>query len=122
MKVPGPKTLFSLEAPTQTRTTTGGAAYTWAEQTTFNGSLEPLTTAEINAFERETEVYTHLSIVGYEEIGDSFATTLIPKNRVVVANADNQLVSETFNIVGFEPQRYPGNQIATFEIMLRKVL
>lgn len=122
MKVPGPKTLFSLQAPTQTRTATSGADYTFAEVTTFNGSLEPLTTAEINAFQREIEVYTHLSIIGYEEIGDSFATSLIPKNIVVVANADNQLASETFNIIGFEPQRYPGNKIATFEIMLRKVL
>jgi len=122
MIVPGPKTLFSLQAPTQTRTTTGGVDQTFAEVTTFNGSLEPLTTAEINAFQRETEVYTHLSIIGYEEIGDSFATSLIPGNIVVVANADNQLASETFDIIGVEPQRYPGNQIATFEIMLRKVL
>lgn len=121
MKVPGPKTTFSLQAPTQTRTSTGGVTNAWVEQTTFKGSLEPVSADEISAFGRETEIYTHLSIIGYEEIGDTYATTLIPKNRVVADNSENSLANETFDIVGVEPQRFPGNKIATFEIMLRKV-
>jgi len=122
MIVPGPKTTFSLQAPTQTRTATGGVTNaSWVEQTTFDGSLEPLSTAEVSAFERETEIYTHLSIIGYEEIGDSYVAYLIPKNRVVADNSDNELDDETFDIIGVEAERFPGNKIATFEIMLRKV-
>lgn len=121
MIVPGPKTTFSLQAPTESRTTTGGVTNLWVEQTTFRGSLEPISVDEVNAFERETEIFTHLSIIGYEEIGDTYATTLIAKNRVMSDNSDNQLDDETFDIVAVEPQRYPGNQIATFEIRLRKV-
>jgi head-tail adaptor len=121
MKVPGPKTTFILQAPTQTRTGAGGVTNTWADQVTFQGSLEPLTTAEVNAFNRETEVFTHLSIIGYEEIGDTYASALKAKNRLYAANADNALGAETFDIIGVEPQRFPNNKIATFEVMLRKV-
>lgn len=119
--VPGPKTTFSLQAPTQTRTATGGVTNAWVEQTTFRGSLEPISVDEVSAFGREAEIFTHLSIIGYEEIGDSFVGDLIAKNRVVSDNSDNQLDNETFDIVAVEAQRYPGNTIATFEIRLRKV-
>lgn len=121
MKVPGPKTTFILQAPTQTRTTTGGVTNAWADQVTFQGSLGPVTAAEVNAFNRETDISTHRSIIGYEEIGDTYATVLIAKNKLTVANADNQLAAETFDIIAVEPFRYPGNTIATFEVMLRKV-
>jgi len=121
VKVPGPKTTFILQAPTQTRTTTGGVTNAWADQVTFQGSLGPVTAAEVNAFNRETDISTHRSIIGYEEIGDTYATVLIAKNKLTVANADNQLAAETFDIIAVEPFRYPGNTIATFEVMLRKV-
>ncbi len=121
MKVPGPKTTFSLQAPTQTRTTTGGVTNAWVELTTFRGSLEPISVDEVNAFERETEVFTHLSIIGFEEIGAAFVSDLKAKNRVVSDNSDNDRDNETFDIVAVEDERHPGNTIATFEIRLRKV-
>ena len=121
MIVPGPKTTMVLQEPTETRTNTGGVTNSWGTVVAFEASLEPLDTAEINAFERETAIYTHLSIIGYEEIGDDYATDLKPKNRIYVANADNALAAETFDIIGVEPQRFPENEIATFEVMLRRV-
>jgi len=121
MKVPGPKTTFILQAPVETRTTTGGTTNAWADQVTFQGSLGPVSAAEINAFERETDVSTHRCIVGYEEIGDTYAAVLIAKNRLYAANAGNALAAETFMITGVEPFRIPNNKIATFEVMLRKV-
>jgi len=121
MKVPGPKTTFVLQAPTETRTTGGGVTNAWTDQVTFQGSIGPLSAAEINAFEREADVSTHRSIIGYEEIGDSFATVLIAKNRITAANSENALAAETFMITGVQPFRYPNNKIATFEVMLRKV-
>ena len=121
MKVPGPKTTFILQAPTETRTTTGGVTNAWVDQVTFQGSIGPLTAAEINAFERETDVSTHRSIIGYEQIGDTYATALIAKNRLYAANSGNALAAETFMITGVQPFRFPNNKIATFEVMLRKV-
>ena len=111
-----------LQEPTETRTSTGGVTNSWGTVVSFEASLESLSSAEINAFQREAEVYTHLSIVGYEEIGDTYATDLKPKNRIYVANADNALEAETFDIVGVEPERFPENDIALFNITLRKVL
>jgi len=122
MIVPGPKTPFALQAPTQTRTTTSGVANTWAEITTLNASLEPINEDEVNAFERETEVSTHMSIIGSEEIG-SFVSSLIPKNRLVVDNSGNQLDDETFDITSVKAGRWPANnQIALYQVKLRKVL
>lgn len=122
MKVPGPKTTFILQAPTESRTTGGGVSNEpWTDLLTFRGSLEPISATEVNAFNRETEVFTHLSIIGYEEIGDTYATALIARNRLYAANTGNALAAETFDIVGVEPQRFPGDKIATFEVMLRKV-
>ncbi len=121
MIVPGPKTTFILQAPTETRTSGGGVANAWAAVVTFQASLEPVSTSEVSAFGRDAEIFTHLSIIGYEEIGDTYATDLKAKNRLYVANADNALDAETFDIIGVEPQRYPGNEIATFEVMLRRV-
>lgn len=122
MSLPGPKTPFTLQAPTQTRTTTSGVKNSWATVTTFNAWLTPINTAEVNAFDKETEIYTHLAMIGYEEIGDSYVTSLIPKNRIVADNSGNQLADETFDIIGVEAERLWNNQIHHFEVMLRKVL
>ena len=121
MIIPGPKTPFALQAPTPTRTNTSGASNAWAEVTTFNASLEPISADEVNAFDRETEVSTHMSIIGSEEIGN-FVSSLIPKNRVVADNSGNQLDDETFDITGVKPGRWPANnKIALYQITLRKV-
>lgn len=122
MRLPGPKTTFILQAAAETRTDTGGVTNTYVDQVTFRGSLEPISTEEVAAFARETEIYTHLSMIGYEEIGDTYAPVLIPKNRLYAANADNALPAETFDIIGVEAERYPGNKINHFEVTLRKVL
>lgn len=120
MIVPGPKTPFSLQAPTQTRTG-ANIANTWTTVTTFNASLEPISADEINAFNKETEISTHLSIIGSEEIG-SFASSLITKNRVVADNSANQFDDETFDITGVKKGRWPANnKIALYQITLRKV-
>lgn len=122
MIVPGPKVTFSLQEPTETRTGTGGASETWATVTTFRGSLRTLKTSEAKEFDRETVRSTHKSIIGYEEIGDSFATDLKEENQLVLANTENALSSETFAITGVEPKRLWGNKIATFEVLLEKVV
>lgn len=120
MKVPGPKTTFILQEPTETRTATGGTTNSWGTVTTFNGSLGPVTAFEASRFERETVVSTHRVIVGYEEIADAYVADLKAKNRLYAANSGNELAAETFDIVSVQPFRFPNNKIATFEIMLRK--
>jgi head-tail adaptor len=121
MIIPGPKTPFTLQAPTPTRTTTGGVTNAWAAVTTFNASLEPISADQIDAFAKETEISTHLSIIGSEEIGN-FASSLIPKNRVVADNSGNQFDDETFDITGVKKGRWPANnRIALYQITLRKV-
>ena len=121
MKVPGPKTLFILQAPTETRLSTGGVTNTWSDVTTFWGSIGPVSAAEVTAFAREADVSMQRCIVGYEQIGAANVTSLIAKNRLYAPNTDNELPAETFDIVSVEPFRYPRNKIATFELMLRKV-
>ncbi len=121
MKVPGPKVLMTLQEPTETRTAGGGVTNAWATVTTFSGSLGPLTARELEAYNRETVVSTHRAIIGYEEIGDSYATDLIEKNRIYVANTNNALAAETFDITGVQPFRLWSNKMATFQLMLRKV-
>jgi head-tail adaptor len=122
MKVPGPKVPLTLQEPTESRTSTGGVSNEpWADLLTFSGSLGPLTAREIAAFDKETVISTHRVIVGYEEIGDTYATDVKEKNRIYVANTGNQLAAETFDITGVQPFRMYGNKIATFELMLRKV-
>lgn len=121
MIIPGPKTPFTLQAPTESRLTTGGGEDSWADVTTFNASLEPISADETNTFNKETEISTHLSIIGSEEIG-SFVSSLIPKNRVVADNSGNQLDDETFDIIGVKPGRWgTGTQIALYQVELRKV-
>jgi hypothetical protein len=83
--------------------------------------LGPVDANEVAKWGREADVSTHLTIIGYEEIGNSYATTLIAKNRLYAANAENQLAAETFEILAVQPFRWPGNTIATFEVLLRKV-
>jgi len=123
MEVPGPKTMMILQEPTETASTTSDSGTTsWANLLTFEASLEPISTSEVLSFGREAEMFTHLSIIGYEEIGDTYAPEMVAKNRIYVANADNALAAETFDIIGVEAQRFPGNEVATFEVMLRKVL
>lgn len=122
MKVRGPKTSFSLQEPTQTRTATSGVDYTFAEVTTFDGHLTKIVGNEVNAFGRETEVYTHRCTVGSEEVGSNFHDDLKAKNILVAANAGNNLASQTFNIVGVFADRHPGDTIAKFEVTLREVL
>lgn len=122
MKVPGPKTLFSLEAPTQTRTTTGGVTNAWAELTTFNAHITGVAADEVNTFGREAEVFTHLCTVGSEEVGSDFHDDMKAKNRLVATNAGNNLAAQTFDIVGVFADQYPGVTIAKFEVMLREVL
>ena len=119
MSLPGPKTPISLQAPTQVRTLSN-IANTFVEVTTLNAWLTPISTAEVNAFNKETEVCTHMTMIGADEIG-SFVTSLIPKNILVVDNSANQLADETFDIIGVEPERLWNNQINHFEVMLRKV-
>lgn len=121
MNVPGPKVTFTLQEPTETRTTTGGVSASWSDVTTFRGSLGPISASERASYEREAVVSTHRIIVGYEEVGDDYATDLKEKNRLYVANTGNQLAAETFDITGVQPFRLWGNSIATFEVMLRKV-
>lgn len=121
MIVPGPKVPLTLQEATETRTSGGGVTNAWADLLTFNGSLGPLTAREISAFDKETVISTHRVIVGYEEIGDTYATDVKEKNRIYVANTGNQLAAETFDITGVQPFRMYGNKIATYELMLRKV-
>lgn len=122
MIVPGPKVEYTLQELPESRTGTGGDTGTWSDVTTFRGSLGPVSTQEANRFEREAVTSTHLAIIGSEEVGDAFVTSLIEENRLVIANTENPLASETFDITGVQPFRYPGNQIATYEVMLRKVV
>jgi head-tail adaptor len=112
---------MTLQEATETRTGSGGVTNAWADVTTFNGSLGPVSASEAALFNRETVISTHRVIVGYEEIGDSYATDLKAKNRVYIANTNNQLAAETFDITAVEPFRMYGNKISTFELMLRKV-
>ena len=119
MIVPGSKTPFTLQAPTQVRTKSN-IANTWAAVTTFNASLEPISADEVNAFNKETEVSTHMSIIGSEEMG-SFAASLIPKNRLVADNSLNQFDDETFDITGVKKGRWPTGVIALYQVTLRKV-
>ena len=121
MKVPGPKTTFILQKPTETRTSTGGVTNAWVDQITFSASLGPVSASESLAFNRETDISMQRVIIGYEEIGDTYAAEVKAKNRLYAANADNQLSAETFDIVSVEPFRFPGNKIATWELMVRKV-
>ena len=117
MKVPGPKVPMVLQEPTESRTAGGGVSNDpWTTVKTFNGSLGPLTAREL-----ETVISTHRAIIGYEEIGDSYATDLKEKNRIYVANTNNALAAELFDITGVQPLRLWSNKIATFELMLRKV-
>ena len=122
MKVPGPKVTMILQEPTESRTAGGGVSNEpWTAVKTFSASLGPLTAVELEAFNRETVVSTHRAIIGYEEIGDSYATDLNEKNRIYVANTNNALAAETFDITGVQPFRLWSNKIATIEMMLRKV-
>lgn len=122
MIVPGPKVTMILQEPTESRTSGGGVSNDpWTNTKTFSGSLGPLTAFEISQFSRETVISTHRSIIGYEEIGDSYATDLTEKNRIYVANTNNPLEPEIFDITGMQPFRLWSNKIATFELMLRKV-
>jgi head-tail adaptor len=121
MIVPGPKVPMTLQQPTETRTGAGGVTNAWSDLVTFSGSLGPLTAAEINAFSREAVISTHRVIVGYEEIGDDYAADLKAKNRIYVANTNNALAAEIFDITGVQPFRLWSNKIETFELMLRKV-
>jgi len=121
MKVPGPKTTFILQKPTETRTSTGGVTNSWVDQVTFQASLGPISATENAAFNRETEVSVQRVIIGYEEIGDTYAAEVKAKNRLYAANSDNQLSAETFDIVSVQPFRFPGNKIATWELTVRKV-
>jgi len=121
MKVPGPKTTFILQKPTETRTLTGGVTNAWGNLVTFDASLGPVSFMESASFNRETEVSMQRVIIGYEEIGDTYAAEVKAKNRLYAANADNQLSAETFDIVSVQPFRFPGNSIATWELMVRKV-
>ncbi len=123
MIVPGPKTTTVLQKLTETASTTSDSGSgSYADLVTFDGSLESVSADERIRFSRETEESIHGMIIGYEEIGDTFALEMKAKNRMYMANADNALAAETFDIVSVEPQRYPGNKIATFEVILRKVL
>ena len=122
MIVPGPKVTMVLQEPTESRTSGGGVSNEpWVDVVTFSGSLGPLTAFEISQFSRETVISTHRSIVGYEQIGDTYAADLKAKNRIYIANTNNPLPAETFDITGVQSFRMYGNKIATFELMLRKV-
>jgi head-tail adaptor len=100
-----------------------GQTDSWADVVTFSASLGPISASEKALFGTEAAISTHRSIVGYEEIGDDYITSLqVDENyRIYVANTENELAAETFNIVAVEPFRVFGNKIATVEITLRKV-
>lgn len=121
MIIPGPKATCILQEATESRTSTGGVTNAYSDIHSFKASLAPLSANEINAFARETVISSHRMMVGYEQIGNAQAANLKEKNRIHVPNAENQLLSETFDITGVDPYRFPGNIVATFEVMLRKV-
>lgn len=121
MRVPGPKTTFTLQKPTQTRTTGGGVTNTWADQVTFDASIGPISASETAAYRRETEISQQRVIIGYEEIGDTYASEVKAKNRLYAANSNNELSAETFDIISVQPFRYPGNKIATWELIIQKI-
>ncbi len=50
-QLPGPKTPFSLQTLAQADMPDGGSSNTWAEVTTFSGSLEPITFDEVATFD-----------------------------------------------------------------------
>lgn len=120
MIVPGPKVTYTLESPPTGRTSGGGASGSWTTVTTFRGSLGPMTVRKSEAFGTIAEFSTHLAIVGSEEV-DAFATSMQAPNRLTITNSENDLAAETLQIDGVLPYRYPGNNIATYELALRVV-
>lgn len=65
----GPKTVVSLRQPVYTTTSTGSRTADWRPIKTFRGILQPLTSKERLAFDKDTTFYTHRLTVPYNAIG-----------------------------------------------------
>jgi len=118
--VRGGSTACRLQEPTQTKTATLADTTTWADVTTFYGSLQPVTATESLIYEREGVVATHKVYVG--KIGDQYITDLKAKNRIVVDNLWNPLGSLTYDITGVEPWRTrTGKQLHHFKLALKVI-
>lgn len=121
-KIPGPLTSCILQESTDdARTSDGGVPVTWGAVVTFDGGIEVLSASERLAFAKQTVTSTHWLFVSYDEIGDDYAADLKEENRIYIANTENALAAETYEITGVSPWRDWKNTIGHWEILLRKI-